>query len=176
MTDTQQAAAEDPSGRGSSKNSDVAQKLLPCPFCGEEAEFERLGMRRSSCIVKCLFCGCRVETSETGEACGRNWNTRRGEAAAEQRGAEREREAAYRLMNACPYCDKNDSGGIFPCVLHGGCERAQIIQLPDGTFTAICPSCGHDCSRARSAADASRDARLPPQPGAPQGGTEKEQQ
>lgn len=51
-------------------------KLLPCPFCGGEAEFERMGTPRQSCIVACTDCGGRLETSEEGAACGSQWNDR----------------------------------------------------------------------------------------------------
>ena len=51
-------------------------KLLPCPFCGGEAEFERVGTPRQSCIVACTDCGGRLETSEEGGACGSQWNDR----------------------------------------------------------------------------------------------------
>ena len=37
------------------------QELLPCPFCGEEAEVERLGTSRASMVVVCSFCGAKVE-------------------------------------------------------------------------------------------------------------------
>lgn len=49
--------------------------LLPCPFCGGAAEFERRGTGRQSCIVACTDCGCRLETGETWNS-GRQWNTR----------------------------------------------------------------------------------------------------
>ena len=51
-------------------------KLLPCPFCGGEAEFERMGTPRQSCIVACTDCGGRLEASEEGAACGSQWNDR----------------------------------------------------------------------------------------------------
>jgi hypothetical protein len=50
-------------------------ELEPCPFCGGEAEFERMGDHRQSCIVACQDCGCRLETGETWN-CGQSWNTR----------------------------------------------------------------------------------------------------
>jgi hypothetical protein len=50
-------------------------ELKPCPFCGGEAEFERKGTSKVSCIVKCTDCGCTVETGETW-ASGQSWNTR----------------------------------------------------------------------------------------------------
>jgi len=49
--------------------------LLPCPFCGGEAAFERKGDRRRSEIVSCLDCGCLLETNRTFDH-GRDWNTR----------------------------------------------------------------------------------------------------
>ena len=54
----------------------MTQKLKPCPFCGGEAEFERTGTPRQSCIVTCTECGCRLESGETGELSGISWNTR----------------------------------------------------------------------------------------------------
>lgn len=50
--------------------------LKPCPFCGGDAEFERHGTTRQSCIIVCDNCGCTLETGETGEHCGDLWNTR----------------------------------------------------------------------------------------------------
>jgi hypothetical protein len=38
--------------------------LKPCPFCGGEAEIERMGSSRQSMIYSCLMCGCRLETGE----------------------------------------------------------------------------------------------------------------
>lgn len=51
------------------------EKLLPCPFCGGEAEFERIGTARFSTIVTCQDCGCTLETGETFNH-GKTWNTR----------------------------------------------------------------------------------------------------
>lgn len=50
-------------------------ELLPCPFCGGEAEFEREGTSRRSCIVRCRNCGARHESSDEGKRSGRSWNT-----------------------------------------------------------------------------------------------------
>ena len=50
--------------------------LLPCPFCGYAAEFERKGTSRVSCIVVCTNCGARHESSDVGDASGSSWNTR----------------------------------------------------------------------------------------------------
>lgn len=48
--------------------------LLPCPFCGGEAEVERKGTARRSAIVFCEDCGARLESNESGA--GRLWNER----------------------------------------------------------------------------------------------------
>ena len=50
--------------------------LLPCPFCGGEAYYDRLGTPRVSAIVACGDCGCRMESGDTGENSGRTWNSR----------------------------------------------------------------------------------------------------
>lgn len=52
-------------------------KLEPCPFCGGNAEFERLGTNTQSCIVFCEMCGARLESNEAGEYCGDQWNRRK---------------------------------------------------------------------------------------------------
>lgn len=50
-------------------------KLLPCPFCGsDEIDIEREGTNRVSCIMRCLNCGCYMESNETGH--GEAWNRR----------------------------------------------------------------------------------------------------
>jgi hypothetical protein len=53
----------------------MAEVLRPCPFCGAEAEFERMGTPRYSTIVRCTDCGA---THECGEEWGHGgmWNTR----------------------------------------------------------------------------------------------------
>ena len=59
-------------------------KLLPCPFCGGTAHFERLGTPRQSCIVECDSCGVRHESSDEGERSGTQWNERTAPAPAAQ--------------------------------------------------------------------------------------------
>lgn len=49
--------------------------LDPCPFCGDEAEIERLGSPRQSTIYVCTVCGCMLETAEEWDH-GRQWNNR----------------------------------------------------------------------------------------------------
>lgn len=51
-------------------------KLLPCPFCGGRAEFERTGTPRHSCIVRCTNCGCSHESSDENDESGESWNRR----------------------------------------------------------------------------------------------------
>jgi len=49
--------------------------LKPCPFCGGEAEFERKGTGRQSCIVRCTDCGASHESGDTWDS-GSSWNQR----------------------------------------------------------------------------------------------------
>jgi Lar family restriction alleviation protein len=51
-------------------------ELKPCPFCGGKADMVQPGTRRHSCIVECLNCGCRLESSDEGERSGQSWNSR----------------------------------------------------------------------------------------------------
>jgi len=53
----------------------MAEALLPCPFCGHDAEFEREGTGRQSCIVTCTDCGARHESGDTWNS-GHSWNRR----------------------------------------------------------------------------------------------------
>lgn len=53
--------------------------LKPCPFCGGDAEFERVGTPRQSCIVVCNDCGARLESSDEGDMSGTAWNRRHEE-------------------------------------------------------------------------------------------------
>lgn len=46
------------------------RNLKPCPFCGGDADFKRVGTAKMSCIVSCIDCGCTLEANEVGEACG----------------------------------------------------------------------------------------------------------
>lgn len=50
-------------------------KLLPCPFCGGEAEIERIGDHSRSTIYGCTDCGASLETGEEWDH-GRMWNQR----------------------------------------------------------------------------------------------------
>lgn len=55
--------------------SEQTAKLLPCPFCGGEAEIERYGDARESTQYGCTMCGCTLETGEEWGH-GRRWNER----------------------------------------------------------------------------------------------------
>jgi predicted RNA-binding Zn-ribbon protein involved in translation (DUF1610 family) len=57
------------------ENKETAITLLPCPFCGGEAEIERYGTGRYSTIYRCTECSCSLETGETFHH-GRDWNRR----------------------------------------------------------------------------------------------------
>lgn len=61
--------------------------LLPCPFCGGAAEYERLGTPRASTVISCTQCGCRLESAPPTWDQAMDWNRRtpdiaRGEGAA----------------------------------------------------------------------------------------------
>lgn len=56
----------------------MSEKLLPCPFCGGEAEIERYGNSRVSTIYQCTNCSCSLETGEEWDH-GKDWNRRHTE-------------------------------------------------------------------------------------------------
>lgn len=61
--------------RDVSKESELpGLSLKPCPFCGGEAEVERFGTARRSCIINCSQCHCSLESNENGA--GYHWNQR----------------------------------------------------------------------------------------------------
>ena len=51
------------------------QVLKACPFCGGRPTI-RLGTQRQSCIIICDECGARLESNESYELCGEQWNNR----------------------------------------------------------------------------------------------------
>jgi hypothetical protein len=57
-------------------------KLLPCPFCGHEAEILRFGDRSKSTQYNCTMCGCFLETGEEWNH-GATWNRRAPDLAAD---------------------------------------------------------------------------------------------
>jgi hypothetical protein len=50
--------------------------LLSCPFCGGEAEIERIGSARASSLVSCTNCGGKLESNESDWNTGSGWNER----------------------------------------------------------------------------------------------------
>lgn len=54
----------------------MSEDLKPCPFCGGEAQIERVGDRRQSTIYSCLDCGCCLETGENHNQIPDRWNER----------------------------------------------------------------------------------------------------
>jgi Lar family restriction alleviation protein len=50
-------------------------ELLPCPFCGGEAEIERAGDHHRSTVYTCTYCGASLETGEEWNH-GQMWNQR----------------------------------------------------------------------------------------------------
>lgn len=55
------------------------EELMPCPFCGGSARYERMGTARHTCIIACNTCGCKLETGEIWSA-GEGWNKRHAHA------------------------------------------------------------------------------------------------
>ena len=51
-------------------------KLLPCPFCGGEAELLK-GLCELDNYVMCLKCRCKTKLYNTKEAAIKAWNTRK---------------------------------------------------------------------------------------------------
>lgn len=82
--------------------NDTPAALLPCPFCGGDAYFERTGTQRRSCIVSCTDCGARHESSDEGDRSGSSWNRRASTApvASESRGSVPEREPSHDMIEA----------------------------------------------------------------------------
>lgn len=65
-----------PSPSAGSMSDNVPESgLLPCPFCGGRASYDRVGTARQSCIISCDSCGCTLETGEVW-SCGQRWNQR----------------------------------------------------------------------------------------------------
>jgi Lar family restriction alleviation protein len=58
------------------KDSESSNALLPCPFCGGQAEIVRVGTRSQSTIIDCSDCGCRLESADEGDQYGDAWNRR----------------------------------------------------------------------------------------------------
>ncbi len=54
----------------------MSDKLKPCPFCGGEAGFERIGNARQSELIACEDCHCRLESNLGDWNAGEYWNTR----------------------------------------------------------------------------------------------------
>lgn len=54
----------------------MSDKLLPCPFCGGEPRFMRLGTPRLSCQIECTDCNTFHESPDQSERSGTSWNRR----------------------------------------------------------------------------------------------------
>lgn len=55
---------------------DKIATLLPCPFCGGDAEIKQTGTNRVSMIIGCTDCSCELETGETSINEHSQWSTR----------------------------------------------------------------------------------------------------
>ena len=58
------------------KTDNKYSSLLPCPFCGGDAEIKQMGTNRVSMIIGCTDCSCELETGETSINEHSQWNTR----------------------------------------------------------------------------------------------------
>jgi hypothetical protein len=98
-----------------------AVDLLPCPFCGSEAEIERLGNHRQSTIYACTDCGCSLETGEEWGH-GRRWNTRTPNTLQNEEviGADRREAWPFR-----PSCYKDDARANWDAGVY---DRVPVIQ------------------------------------------------
>lgn len=54
------------------------KKLLPCPFCGSEAEITELKTIEGSFYVQCPHCGIEQGYSSSYEDAVEEWNKREG--------------------------------------------------------------------------------------------------
>ena len=86
-------------------------ELLPCPFCGGDAEVERIGTARVSMIVACQNCGCRLESNEVPETSLKDvrWNTR----------------TPPKLAAVCETCNGEDWHSPYACVTCNGTGKAK---------------------------------------------------
>lgn len=112
-------------------------ELLPCPFCGGEAEIQRLGDHRRSTQYACTMCGAYLETGEEWGH-GADWNKRANldtellaSMKAERDEADRRAGAAEReLAHYRDRVDKLDAAFVWMF------EVNPIIK--DGLATVIC--------------------------------------
>lgn len=103
--------------------TEIERKLLPCPFCGGEADCNNTGVNDKDgnpiWWVECISCGANVEGDNNSEkAATKAWNTR-----AEQR----------EDAGACDACG-DESWGIWDW-RRGKHQNIQIF---------FCPICGRD--------------------------------
>lgn len=110
-------------------------KLLPCPFCGGEAEVNCYVSASTISVffVSCRECGCRQAVSISKEAVVNAWNTRKPmERIVEQ--LEEELELAEKQIEECtfkglPYYDRTE-GYILATsnaieIVKGGVDNAE---------------------------------------------------
>lgn len=51
-------------------------ELKPCPFCGGDAQMDRMGTNKVSMQISCGYCGAYMESGETWIDENSNWNQR----------------------------------------------------------------------------------------------------
>lgn len=100
----------------------MSDELLPCPFCGGEAEFETYG--GTACAVTCRKCRCGTPTVSLndGERAVEVWNRR----------AERTCRMTFDDVSSSLY-----SGPMLKCSKCGACVPREF----SGPYN-YCPNCG----------------------------------
>lgn len=79
MCDKTEVQSEASATHGLSSAESAAHErvvMLPCPFCGGDAEIKRMGTNRVSMIIGCVDCSCTLETGETSINERSQWNSR----------------------------------------------------------------------------------------------------
>lgn len=104
--------------------------LLPCPFCGGEAEIERYTIKP---YVACMKCGCSMpDRHQTAEQAIEAWNTRTATTDSEFARAVHDGNLWRRVKGhiRCRNCGLN----IESVIALDGCNEHAIKH---------CPNCGH---------------------------------
>lgn len=115
----------------------MSGKLKACPFCGGEAEIERVGTARMSTIYFCTECSCRLETGETFNH-GALWNRR----AMPSQGGEAVEVVGYLDAHDCLWNETTHPDRMIPLMAVGQHQRIlaaathPAAQVADGVVVS----------------------------------------